>query len=728
MLVGGRDFGRCPLAAHLPTALWPTANKPVLAHLLDHLAEAGFGHAAVCCAKDDATAVGAVCRDAALKAVLVMEELTAGTAGCLRDAVGSDPGDLILVLSAGMLAPPALEDLIEAHQAGGGELTVVFNPGGGRDGSPGSPAEIYLCRPEILRHIPRGGYCDIKEGLIPSILRAGGTIHPVVLDRDVGNFHNRTGYLDALEVLFHQEMPVGRSATPFGRSSEAPVLTGAEAVIHPTARICGPALIGDHARLAEGVVVVGPALIGPNVAVGAQSVVVRSALWADAQVGARCEVRESIVDCRAVLPDGAQVVERSAAPSLSARASCVGRWAARVPKLVPCSPRRLAYAAGGVLILAANVGRWAVRAPKLVLRSARQLASAAGSVLILAAYVGRWAVRAPKLVLRSARQLAYAAGGVVILAAYVGRWVARVPKLVPCSTRQLAYGAGGVIVLAAFLWSYWPTFADLIAVWRRSDEYSSGLLVPFLAAYVLWLRRQDLWSTPVRPALFFGIGAFLFAQAVRAGGLDFYSSAERLSVILSLAALVLLVLGWRYLGKVATVLVFLCLMLPWPNRIQSAITLPLQRWSTTSAVFCLELVGYEVRQDGNVIRIGDATVAVAEACNGLRMIMAFFVISGLVVLLVKRTWWEKLVILASSLPIAFLCNTLRLATTALFFTFIKSRTWEQRFHDWGGYAMMPLALALVVGELWLLARLTTPPMEFEPAIISRRHTPHVSDP
>jgi exosortase len=301
--------------------------------------------------------------------------------------------------------------------------------------------------------------------------------------------------------------------------------------------------------------------------------------------------------------------------------------------------------------------------------------------------------------------------------------------LAACSANQLAYAAGGVLVLAAFLWSYWPTFADLLAAWRRSDEYSSGLLVPFLAAYVLWLRRQDLRSTLVRPALFLGLGAFLFAQAVRGIGLEyFYSSAERLSVVLSLAALVLLVLGWKYLERVVTVLLFLCLMLPWPNRIQSAITLPLQRWSTTSAVFCLELIGYQIRQDGNVIHLGDASVAVAEACNGLRMITAFFVISGLVVLLVKRPWWEKLVILASSLPIAFLCNTLRLATTAVFFTFIKGQTWEQRFHDWGGYAMMPLALALVVGQLWLLARLTTPPTELEPAIISRRHPQHVPDP
>jgi exosortase len=271
--------------------------------------------------------------------------------------------------------------------------------------------------------------------------------------------------------------------------------------------------------------------------------------------------------------------------------------------------------------------------------------------------------------------------------------------------------------------------AELIAVWRRSDEYSSGMLVPFLAAYVLWARRRDVGAAPVQPVFLAGSAVFLLAQTVRGAGLYFlFSSAERLSLILSAAALVLLLLGWRYLGKLTSILIFLCLMLPWPTRIQSAVTFPLQKWSTTSAVFCLELAGYEVQQDGNVIHIGESSVAVAEACNGLRMITAFFVISGLVVLLVERAWWEKLIVLVSSLPVAFLCNTLRLAVTAVCFTVITGEQWEQRFHDWGGYAMMPLALAIVVGELWLLAQLTTPPMPRAPEIICRRQTQQVPDP
>ena len=190
-----------------------------------------------------------------------------------------------------------------------------------------------------------------------------------------------------------------------------------------------------------------------------------------------------------------------------------------------------------------------------------------------------------------------------------------------------------------------------------------------------------------------------------------YSSAERLSIVLSIAALILMLLGWQIFRKVFSTLVFLCLMLPLPRSIHYAIMLPLQSWATSSAVFCLEILGYYVIREGNIIHLNGTTVAVAEACNGLRMIMAFFVIGGLVVLLIKRTWWEKLIVLASSLPIALLCNSIRLTITAIAFTRLSGEHWEKIFHDFGGYAMMPLALGAIVFELWLLTKITTVPIE-----------------
>jgi exosortase len=300
----------------------------------------------------------------------------------------------------------------------------------------------------------------------------------------------------------------------------------------------------------------------------------------------------------------------------------------------------------------------------------------------------------------------------------------RLGKLVPNSARQHTGNALNIIaiiiLLLVFFWSYRSGIEDLWNVWRRSDEYSSGLLVPFLALYVLWSRRKEIAQCPIRPSMW-GIFALLFAQAVRFFGLFFmYGSLERLSIVLSIAALVLFICGWKFFKKVSTVLLFLCLMLPWPNRVQAAIALPLQRWATNSAVFCLESVGYEVVQEGNIINIGQSSVAVAEACNGLRMITAFFVIGAWVVLLVKRKWWEKLVVLVSCLPIALLCNTIRLAITAVAFTMVSGDRWEKIFHDFGGYAMMPLALGAVVAELQLLLVLTVPPGKKDLVVVKRK--------
>jgi exosortase len=279
-----------------------------------------------------------------------------------------------------------------------------------------------------------------------------------------------------------------------------------------------------------------------------------------------------------------------------------------------------------------------------------------------------------------------------------------------------------VVALAAcFVWSYWTNLLDLWSVWLRSDEYSSGMLVPFLAGYVLWLRRDSLKQIRMEWSVL-GLVGLVGAQIFRMFGLIYmYQSAERLSIVMTIGSCVLLLGGKALFKKTLTVLLFLVLMLPWPARLQSKIALPLQDYATRSAVFSLETLGYDVIREGTLIHIGDTHVAVAEACNGLRMITAFFVIAGLVALIARRPLWEKAMICLSSLPIALICNTIRLTVTAIAFTMVKGELWEQVFHDFGGYAMMPLALGIIVLELSMFSLLTIEPVEEATLVIRREH-------
>jgi len=263
-----------------------------------------------------------------------------------------------------------------------------------------------------------------------------------------------------------------------------------------------------------------------------------------------------------------------------------------------------------------------------------------------------------------------------------------------------------VILLAGVLWAYWtPTLENLWARWMGSDEYSSGILVPFLAGYVLWNRRERLLGCIIRPSLM-GIVVLLAGQVLRLFGLVFmYSSLENLSLVVSLTGLVILIFGWEFFGRVWSILGYLLLMFPLPWSVGRTIALPLQEWATTSAIFCLETVGFQVIRRGNIVELNGVLVGVAEACNGLRMLTAFFVVSGFVILLSNRPRWQKLVVLVSSVPIALLCNTLRLAVTAAAFTRLDGQKWAGVFHDYGGLAMMPFALFLVAVELYFLSRL-----------------------
>jgi len=647
ILAGSRDFGRCQLASRLPAALWPVMDKSVLEELLQHLSRQGIKKAVICSNGDSSLLASSIHAHNRMELKFLDEQLPAGTAGCIRDAAGSETDELLVILPAGMISPPKINGLINAHRKARSALTVMFNPGYGNGQQIGEAAGIYICETSILEHIPEEGYFDIKEGLIPELLSAGKTVHTAVLPNHAGNFRDWRGYLYAIANYLENTPKLNADLKLCKRKNSQPVWMAANSRVDPRALIYGPAVVMNGACISEGAVIFGPTIIGRDVSIGENSIIVDSVLWDGAQVGPNCEVQRCLIDYYAVLRSNTVAEE----------------------KAIPFRPKgTLERSIGSALKFAENrVERF------------RQ-------------------VLEPSLCKINEK---------------LPTWVkVNKTRIVPCFAASL--------LLIAFLWSYWPGLMELWNVWQRSDEYSSGLLVPFLAIYILWSRRKTIAQCDIKPSMW-GLVAFVAAQGFRLFGLYLgYGSAENLSVALSIAALVLLLFGWQLFRKVSTVLLFLCLMLPWPTRVQAAVALPLQRLATSSAVFCLETIGYDVIQEGNIINIGQARVAVAEACNGLRMITAFFVISGLVVLIIKRAWWEKLIVLASSLPIALICNTTRLTITALAFTVLSGEHWEKIFHDFGGYAMMPLALAVIVAELWLLAKLTMLPLEDEQIIIARQ--------
>lgn len=615
-----RDFGRCPLASRLPTALWPIAGKPALELLLDHLADQNIKDVIIGSDGEYSLLKESLKDFNRLKVKFLKQSLPIGTAGAIREGSRNVNADLVIVLPANIANPPDIDKLVNEHYENKADLSVVFNPDNSNGKAFAQAVGIYVCSQAILKYIPKDGYFDIKEGLIPSLVQKGKDVRAMLLSSNAGVFNNRQEYLEAVAATLADTKKINRKFKLHKHNGTEPVWKDGDVDIHPQARIHGPVAVMDRAHISKDATIIGSTLIGRNVTIGQGALVTNSVLWDGAKIGSNCRINACVVDANVQVNSNTYVEEKAFAFESRGRV------------------RRI-------------VRKYQSRASNAVAQKQKHISE-----------------KTP-----------------------IG----------------VMFGLATGLIIAAFLWTYWQGLADLCLIWQRSDEYSSGLLVPFLAVYILWAKRDKIAQAPIKPCPW-GILAFLFAQAVRLFGLFFmYGSAERLSIILTIAALVLMLFGWEIFKKVATVLLYLCFMLPWPNRVQAAIALPMQRWATSSAVFCLEMLGCAVVREGNIIHMGQSTVAVAEACNGLRMVMAFFVITGLVVLLVDRAWWEKLIVLISSLPVALLCNTIRLTVTALAFTVISGEKWEDIFHDFGGYAMMPLALLFVVAELWLITKLTT---------------------
>lgn len=265
-----------------------------------------------------------------------------------------------------------------------------------------------------------------------------------------------------------------------------------------------------------------------------------------------------------------------------------------------------------------------------------------------------------------------------------------------------------LLLVGVTVWSYWPTAGKLIGAWQRNDDYSAGLIVPFIAAYLVWREREAIRQYSFVPCWRGGMLLLVLSQMLHLYGVlcGARPSIEQYAMVLTVVSLVLLAAGWHLFRRVMWILLFLFLMVPLPSFVHNRISPPLQSVATAGSVFFLQAFGTSVSRQGNVVVLnGDTPLAVAEACSGLRMLIAFVIAAALIAYLVKRPRWQKAVLLASSIPVAVICNVIRIFATALLMLYVNSEVGQKFFHDIGGFVMIAIAVSLLFGEIRLMDRL-----------------------
>lgn len=269
------------------------------------------------------------------------------------------------------------------------------------------------------------------------------------------------------------------------------------------------------------------------------------------------------------------------------------------------------------------------------------------------------------------------------------------------------------IVACLFYWLFGYEINAIVLQWITDPAWSHGFLIPFFSLYFLNQRKQDILNVDVKPSY---VGLMLLAAAIIFYPLNIvhfrYGYLNPLTVLVALGAVVLLLGGWKMIRYTWLPIAYLVFAIPLPTRYYMMITMPMRQLDTICATAILNLVnGIDANASGVVIDVFykgnriQPSLNVAEACSGMRLLMAFVALGVAMAYLHYRPAWQRIVLLLSTVPIAIFCNIVRVTVTGFIYILINPVYAQGIYHDLLGMATLPLAFGMYGLLAWFMSSL-----------------------
>jgi exosortase len=261
---------------------------------------------------------------------------------------------------------------------------------------------------------------------------------------------------------------------------------------------------------------------------------------------------------------------------------------------------------------------------------------------------------------------------------------------------------------------YWQVFQRLIEAWIVDGNYSHGWLIVPLAGYFAWERRARLAATPVRSSWF---GLVVLAGSILMLLAGLYGSElflTRVSLVGTVAGIVLYLYGWAHLRILAFPIAFLLLMIPLPAIVFNKIAFPLQLFASRVGESAISAANIPVLREGNVLILANTELEVAEACSGIRSLISLVTLGLVYGYFSDQRFWVRAVIVASTVPIAILANGARVAGTGIAAHYFGPKAAEGFFHEFSGWALFVVAFVMMLVIQKLILRIAPAPAQHVP--------------
>jgi exosortase len=263
----------------------------------------------------------------------------------------------------------------------------------------------------------------------------------------------------------------------------------------------------------------------------------------------------------------------------------------------------------------------------------------------------------------------------------------------PASRRSLRWQMLALSV--SIIWLYSSVVSRLVMQWWKDPNCSHGFFVPLFSLFLLVHDLPRLRRLPAKPT-WWGLLIVAFSMALLVTGvLGAELFLSRVSLLFLMLGLIALFGGWAYCRALVFPWAFLLLMIPIPAILFNQITLPLQILASKAAAEMLPWFGVPVLRQGNVINLPKMSLEVAEACSGVRSLLALITLSIIYGYLMEKDRFVRILLVLSAVPIAIWANSFRIVGTGLLVQYWDPDKAEGFFHAFQGLLIFVVSLTML---------------------------------